>query len=212
MSSSKDSSNNFQPFSLLREDLQLHIAAFLPPQDLLHYQCVSKELASLNTDSIWKKRCQKRWQPWPRFRLTEEKHDELDQTLPNTSWQQRYISIEQEATRTELRASDLQNLQWYLSFVLSGIRGEGRSDHMKVSFTAANLLVVPGHPPLFYRIFNLPPPPSDHIRQTLRGDRPFSTTQYLKISDFPAHFIARKANDAEWLIVNENVMMVSSKE
>ena len=126
------------------------------------------------------------------------------------SWQQRYMEIEQDATRMHIKPSDFHNLKWYLSFVLSGIRGEGRSDHMPVTFTTGGFLLVPGYPPLPYEIINMEPPSSpSHIRQNLRGDRPFSTSQHIQISNFPIHFVTRKTSDAEWLIVNENVMIVS---
>jgi hypothetical protein len=204
-------SSNSSLDSILTEDaLLLYIAAFLPARDLLQYQSISKQFANLNTDSIWKEQCQQRWQPWPRYRLNEQRLATLEATT-TMSWQRQYLAVEQEATRTLLQTSDLHNSQWYLSFVLSGIRGEGRSDHMAVVFRSnPNLLVVPGHDPLPYEIRNETPPTSpSHIRATLRGDRPFSHRQWLRISNFPVHFVTRKAGDAEWLIVNENVMMVS---
>jgi hypothetical protein len=221
------------PFLKLREELLLHIASYLQPFDLLRYQCTSKELSKLNTEPIWEKLCEKRWEKWPRYRLTEEKRNDIimeqqnnnnnnnnnndnDNTgglLSNTSsWKERYFIIEEDATRLELRSDDLRNLKWYLCFVLSGIRGEGLSgDHMSVEFTiTGDYLLVPGYPPLPTQLINREPPTTcNHIRQNLRGDQPFSKTQYLSISNFPPHFITRKSSDAEWLIVNENVMMVS---
>jgi hypothetical protein len=192
---------------MLTDELLLYIAEFLPAQDLLRFQSVSNHFAALDTDSIWKERCKQRWQPWPRYRLSERRQN----ALPNTSWKQRYLAIEREATRTHLRMSDLQNSKWYLSFVLPGVRvREGRSEHIEVVFRA-NLLFVPGHHvPYRYEIVNEPPPAlPNHIRATLHGDRPFSNRQWLRISTFPVHFVTRKASDAEWLIVNENVIMVS---
>lgn len=203
-------------FSSLREELLLNIADYLPPKELLRFQCVSKELSELNTEPIWEKRCDERWKPWPRYRLTIEKRNELDSAGSVTSrmtWKMRYFAIEKDATRNTLRSHDLHNLRWYLSFVLSGIRGEGRSDHVAVEFAFGQVLLVPGYPPLSYKLVNeAPPSTGDHVRQNLRGDQPFSNTQYLRISDFPPHFISRKSSDAEWLIVNENVMMVSRGE
>lgn len=203
-------------FSNLREELLLNIAGYLLPGDLLRFQCVSKELSDLNTESIWERRCEDQWNPWPRYRLTDEKRNELDSAGASTfrmTWKRRYFVIEEDATRNTLRSQDLRNLKWYLSFVLSGIRGEGRSDHVSVEFAFGEVLLVPGYPPLPYQIVNeTPPTTGDHIRQNLRGDRPFSKTQYFRISEFPPHFISRKSSDAEWLIVNENVIMVSRGE
>ena len=84
---------------------------------------------------------------------------------------------------------------------------------MKVYFTPGQLLMVPDHPPLPYEIRNQQPPRDDHIRRILRGDQSFSNTQYVQICLSPAYFIARKTDDAEWLIVNKaEVIMVSSKK
>jgi hypothetical protein len=199
-------------FPSLTEELLLQVAEFLPAEDVLRFQSVSKETNQLNTDKLWKKLCETRWNPWPRYRLTEARGKDLDEQMPNTSWKDRYMAIEQDATRTELRESDLHNLRWYLCFVLSGIRGEGRSDHMPVRFLPCNIVMVPQYPPLTYQIIQETPPSSSHIRSTLRGDQPFSNHQWLQISHFPPHFVTRKQADAEWLIVNENVMMVSCKK
>lgn len=201
------------PFGLIPEELLLQVASYLPAQDLLQFQCVSTKTNRLNTDAIWKDLCEKRWKSWPRYSLTTERLEELDKRMPDTCWKTRYLVVEKDATRSELQPSDLHNLRWYLSFVLSGIRGEGRSDHMEVHFTPGQVLLVPGHPPLPYKIVRGQPPSSPRsIRANLRGDQPFSSIHWLQISDFPAHFVTRKRSDAEWLIVNENVIMVSCKK
>ncbi|CAB9509214.1 expressed unknown protein [Seminavis robusta] len=202
-------------FSCLTEELLLNVAEFLPAKDLLQFQCVSSELASLKTDSIWKQRCRDRWAPWPRFQLTSKREEELNRRFSSSddqkSWKVRYQLVEQQATCTELTLEDLQNLQWYLSFIISGVhRGETNSQLIPIQFCRNNHLMMMGHPPLPYQIICDTPPPSDHIRSGLRGDRPFSNTQYLQISEFPAHFITRKKSNAEWMIVNENVLIVST--
>jgi hypothetical protein len=201
------------PFLSLTEDLVLQISSFLPASDLLEFQCVSRDISLLKTDALWRNLCEKRWASWPRFQLTEKRQEELDKTMPTCSWKDRYRIVEKEATRTELKPCDLQDLNWYLSFVLSGVRGESRSDFMKVHFMENNILYVPGYPPLPYEIRNEPPPNSaSQIRKSQRGDRPFSTKQWLDINNFPPHFITRKLSSAEWLIVNDNVIFVSSRK
>lgn len=211
--------------STLVPDLLLNIAQYLTAKDLLQYQCISKEFSQLNTKSLWKDLCRKRWEPWPRYRIEEEEKDESDVSTEEDSktsdrgcsWQSRYLSVEKDATRMDLRSEDLQDLKWYLSFVLSGIRGEGRSDHMHASFHTSitdensGLLSVPGFSAMDYKIVcESPRRDGSHIRKNLRGDQPFSTTQYMTIGDLPALYITRKAKDAEWLIVNQRVMIVSS--
>ncbi|CAB9512010.1 expressed unknown protein [Seminavis robusta] len=200
-------------FSCLTEELLLSVAEFLPAKDLLQFQCVSRDLAALETDTIWKQRCQDRWAPWPRFKLASKRQEELERefsSVDQKSWKVRYGLVEQQATCTELTIDDLHNLQWYLSFILSGVRGESNTQLMPIRFCRNNHLAVMGHPPLPYRIVQDTPPSSDHIRSGLRGDRPFSDTQYVQISEFPAHFVTRKQSNAEWMIVNENVLIVST--
>jgi hypothetical protein len=204
--------------SLLTDELLLYIAGFLPVQDLLRFQSVSIHFADLDTDSIWKERCKLRWEPWPRYRLNERREVALDSIteMPNTSWKQRYLAIEREATRTQLQMSDLRRSKWYLSFVLPPgvlrVSEGGRSEHVEVVFRAnPNVLIVPAyHLPLPYEIMKeAPPTRPTHIRATFRGDRPFSNRQWLRIGRLPVHFVTRKASDAEWLLVNENHIFVS---
>jgi hypothetical protein len=158
--------------SILTDELLLYVAAFLPVQDLLRFQSVSTHFSNLETDSIWKERCKHRWQPWPRYRLTERRQEKLDSSTEtsNTRWKHRYRAIEREATRTRLLLSDLHHSNWNLSFVLSGTRGEGLFDHMKVFFRSnPNVFLVPGGGGSFvYVIIDEPPPTSsNHIRPTL---------------------------------------------
>ena len=195
-------------FSSISDDLVKHIASFLPPKDLLQFQCISSDLSRLDTDMIWKNLCQKRWDPWPRYRLTPERIQELNGNFPGVSWKDHYRRIEREATCIEIKQSDFLNLCWYLSFNLSGVRGETQSDWQKVHFTP-QFLMVPGYPPLPYAIMDDPPPRSLHIRPNRKGDQPFSTKQWLQIADFPSHGITRRLSNAEWMIVNENVTIVS---
>ena len=90
---------------------------------------------------------------------------------------------------------------------------ETRSDCHPIHFIPPNTLIVPGYQLLPYEIINDSPPiPAESFirRRSLCGDNPFSNTQWLRISNFPPHYITRKTYDAEWLIVNQNVTMISS--
>lgn len=210
------SSSLIQPcfFAALTDSLQLHVAEFLAPQDLLCFHCTCQQMALLDTEALWHGWCRQRWEPWPRYRLNQARLRALDtNVIPNKSWKQRYVQVEREATRTTLRQDDLVNLDWYLCFVLSaGIRGETRSDPLPITFFESGQLQVPGYDLLPCRIHNQAPPrsPEHCIRHDLRGDRPFSRTQWIDINDFPSHFVARQASTAEWLICNEFVVMVSA--
>jgi hypothetical protein len=215
----QSSSSSVLSFASLTDDLLLEIAKFVPAHDLLNFQCASIALSKLDTDKVWKTLCAKRWEPWPRYRLTADRlaaYDRVD-ILPNNNnttsiWKNRYRDMEREATRTKLELSDLQdttNVRWYLAFILSGVRGEARSEFIPIQFSTDNHLIAPGHPPMPYQIVEERPPPSSRIRADIRGDGPFSDTHYLQIVDFPAHVISRQRSNAEWLIVNEFVIMVS---
>lgn len=229
--------------SSLADELLLRVAEYLPVSDLVRYQGLAKKFRGLDADAtVWKRRCEARWEPWPRYRLTRERHAELllleegdnddgrEEQRPHPAslpprrrfWESRYAETEREASRSELRPSDLHGLRWHLSFVLSGVRGETMSDPVEVAFDpTTSSLLVPGYPPLPYRIVllgggddgrvGLLDSQRSRIRPDLRGDRPFSATHYVEISNFPPHLVSRKRSDAEWLIVNENVVIVSSK-
>ena len=203
-----------EPFRLLTDDLQRQIASYLSPKDLLSFCGLSSEFSALDVDALWREQCIRRWSTWPRYSINDDnRRQEFEKRHPNTLWKDRYRIVYQEATSTNVTTEDLVNLKWYLSFVLSGVRGETRSDFVQVRFTPMGTLLVPGYPPLPYHIENgHPPSSSNQIPLNLRGDQPFSTQQWLRVSDFPPHFVTRKLSNAEWLIVNENVMFVSCKQ
>jgi len=193
------------------EDLLLHIVSYLPAKDLLHFQCVSSETSRLQTNNTWKSLCKHRWEPWPRYRLTQEKIEEIFETFPEFTWKDHYRTTERSATCTEIKECDLLSLSWYLNFSLSGVRGELHSDFQSVAFSPAYLM-VPGHPPLSYEIVNEEPPCCSHNRESQRVAKPFSTKQWLRIADCPPHFIVKNKYNAEWLIANNNVSIVSCKK
>ena len=211
-----NSNNNDNVFSCLNEDLTLCVASFLVANDLLTLQSVSVACSKLPTQDIWKQLCIKRWEYWPRYNIsTPERYEKFcreEEDATNSTWQQRYQRIYYEATRMELQQEDLYNRCWYLCFNFTGMREDSRTPFGRVHFTPWGALLVPGYPPLPYEIVNeAPPTPPTHIRrQSLRGDRPFSESQYLRVSNFPHHYITKKLCDAEWLIVNQNVTMISS--
>lgn len=194
--------------SSLTEDVALEIASYLSAEDLLHLQCVSSRFSCLDTAHAWRNLCQWRWKQWSRYELTPERLDKLNKQCSNVTWKDHYRRVERDATRMTLKKSDLLDLCWFLSFVLSGVRGETNSDIQRVQFTS-DALFVPGYPPLNYEIVNETPPSSSHIRKNRMGDQPFSAKQWLKIADYPPHFITRRLSSAEWLITNESVTLVS---
>ena len=196
------------------EDITLHIASYLTAKELLQFQCVNSHTSQLDTNNVWKDLCKHRWKNWPRYKLTKEKIDDYESVMSNITWKQHYMRIEIDATRKTLTQNDLIHLQWYISFNLNGMREETRSEFQPIHFIPPNTLMVPGYQLLPYEIINdAPPIPAESFirRRSLCGDNnPFSNNQWLRISNFPPHYITRKTFDAEWLIVNQNVTMISS--
>lgn len=192
---------------MLTEDLALEIASFLPANDLLRFQCVSSSFSGLDTDVKWRNLCQWRWKPWPRYELTPERLNNLNTC---TTWKEHYRRVESDATRTKIKKSDLLDLRWFITFRLSGVRGETRSNPQRSTFSPDGLL-VPGYPALSYEIIDEAPPSPAHIHKSQMGDQPFSTEQWLKITDFPPHYITKSLSNAEWIISNANVILVSCK-
>jgi len=125
-------SSSTASFSNLREELLLSVAGYLPPRDLLRFQCVSKELFNLNTESIWERRCEERWEPWPRYQLTDEKRNELDSAGSATfrmTWKRRYFVIEEDAT---IARSTKSEMVFEFRFVGNTGRGSIRSRSRRI--------------------------------------------------------------------------------
>mmetsp|Transcript_8931 Transcript_8931/g.12979 ORF Transcript_8931/g.12979 Transcript_8931/m.12979 type:complete len:218 (-) Transcript_8931:111-764(-) len=196
----------------LTADSVLDIASFLQAKDLIRLEQTSSHFLSLEKEQLWKNLCQQRWEPWPRYKLIPERLEELKSSSPYCSWKKHFLRVEQEATSMEIKKCDLQNLNWFLSFSQSGVRGETRSDFQQVRFQESTLL-VPGYPPLPYEIVNQAPPEIvvTSLHNSQIGDQPFSKKQWLKIANFPPHAIAKRLANAEWIIANRNVTMVSCK-
>jgi len=100
----------------LSDELFLCVAGFLPPADLLRFQCVYRRTAALPTDSsCWRDLCIRRWRNQPRFALTPERERWLEANQP-LSWQRRYFFFESDARRTIISDFELQFLCWYMNF------------------------------------------------------------------------------------------------
>jgi len=195
----------------LMDDLLLHVASYLPAKDLIHFECISSTFSNLDIGKIWKRLCEIRWKPWPRYRLTPSRNDIISRNFANCGWKDHYLRVELEATSMEIKTSDLQNLSWFLSFTMTGVRGETASDLQQVHFRGS-VLLVPGYPPLPYEIVDETPPTIPSPRNCKIGDQLFSTKQWLRIANFPPHFITKRISNAEWFIANKNVKLVSSEK
>mmetsp|Transcript_4049 Transcript_4049/g.8587 ORF Transcript_4049/g.8587 Transcript_4049/m.8587 type:complete len:249 (-) Transcript_4049:2019-2765(-) len=179
-------------FATLSDDIQLMIASFHLPLDLLNVACVSNQFRGLNVDRIWKERCSERWKEWPRYRMSSSRISYLESKLPNTCWKQRFLWVEKDVVRTTLDQEEFESLGWYFNFTPSA---GGRGDETLTRCIFRNGLLHLArleYPPMPYRLDNVN-----------------SSQQRLIILPFPSHNIQRIDEDKEWLITNENVTFVS---
>lgn len=193
-------------FSSLADELLLHVASFLAPVHLLRLECLSTYTYRLDTDALWRNACQRRWEKWPRYRLTSERMSKMNRSDPRVGWKEQYRIVERDVIRTEVTMEELEELSWYFNYTRGG--GLIAEATLLKCFFKDNFLFLEGYPPLPVQIKEEMPP-----RPPIRADevaaRPFSKRQWLKIADFNPHFISRTSSNAEWLIINENVTFVS---
>jgi hypothetical protein len=181
--------------SLSDDILCSSLAPYFDAQDLLSIPCLSRRLraSDANLDPLWRKHCQRRWQHWPRYRLTDERDNELAERFPMYTWKQKYLWAEKDAMRTTLTKNELESLGWYFNFAPSA---GGREDETltRAVFRSGSLHLIgmPQYPPMPYRLVNVN-----------------SSQQQLLIVPFPSHNITRNEDDREFLIANENVTFVS---
>ena len=121
--SSSCSSSPISFASLTQQALKLfYVAEFLSPRDLLAYQSTCREMAQLYRQAligVRNCRCRQRWEPWPRYRLTTAREQDLlleSSAWGGSSWKKRwYGTVERDTTRTTLYETDLHQLDWYLT-------------------------------------------------------------------------------------------------
>ena len=94
---------------------------------------------------------------WPRYNLTAEREEELNKTLVALNWRDRYLYYEFETRRPCPTEEDLDTLRFHFNFTpLAG--GQGIRSLRPACFSHGRLL-VPGYPPLPYRLIDPPPHP-----------------------------------------------------
>jgi hypothetical protein len=100
----------------LSDEIFLYVAGFLPPADLLRFQCLCRRTAALPTDSTcWRELCIQRWRDKPRYALTPVREQWLEIHQP-LNWQRRYFFFESDARRTIISDFELQSLTWFMNF------------------------------------------------------------------------------------------------
>jgi hypothetical protein len=177
----------------LPDFILLHILSYTETNDLVRVEMVSIRLQNLETEELWKARCNDCWKEFPRYRLTGSRQRWLDEQLKYYSWKARYAWVKQDLSRTTLTKAELESLDWYFNFTpLAG--GQGK-DTLRRCIFRDGLLLAAGFPPLPYSLVNM-------------GSR----KQALAINDFPVHFVERLKSSGEWLIKNSNVTFVSCDE
>jgi len=219
----------------LLDELVLAVLTFLPAPSLVAVQRTCHHLGGLAGDgTIWRSLCAARWQNKPRYRLTAARERWLDVHLP-LPWKDRFAFFERDARRQHLHPSELVTNRWHFNFTPQA-GGRGRETLQLVHFRDDEpkpMLHMQGYPPLPYHLScksqpSLPgqpveapgvkaqwgPPTREQALMDDLIDAPSAgaspEVQVLYIANFPAHQVSRRESDWEWLIVNENVTLVSA--
>ena len=140
----------------LPDEILLNVAQFLHPRELLRCGAASRRMRALETDSLWRSICDQRWRAWPRYRLTTARERELDATMSELSWKERYRYFEADAARTHITEAELSSLRWHFNFTPQA-GGRGMATLVPARFGNGQL-TLPGYPTLPYRLRPVAPP------------------------------------------------------
>jgi len=133
------------------DELLTHIATFLPnAASLVAFECVSIRFASVPHEAAWRSLCERRWSDKPRYRLTDQRQQELNTHMSAVSWRRRYATFEVDGQRSSITEEELSSLGWYFNYTPDA-GGLGRETLRRVHFKQGRL-AVPDYPELPYAL------------------------------------------------------------
>ena len=217
----------------LPDDLILIALSFLNAKDLLSFQATCSRYFHLdNLQDHWRDLCRYRWKNWPMYALNERLNSG-EIIIGDQSWKQRYRWVEGDYKRMHISNEEVESLEWTFNFLpWAGGSPDGQS---RAFFHEDHLYLVKYlwmYPSLPYNIVNVNRDdesngnilgnveylgsmelaigaPLRAAAETARASETrLSTTQYIRIGNFPIHYIARTAIGG-WLVWNDNVVFFS---
>lgn len=103
---------------VIPDDLILNILSFVEAADLTFFQATCERYRNLpGVDELWRKLCRQRWQTWPIYSLRVDISSEGGPGIPGSTWKERYVWVERDYLRTEIRIDELEGLEWYFNFL-----------------------------------------------------------------------------------------------
>lgn len=177
------------------DSLLLAVASYLAVPDLASFEALSRKFRGMR-DGIdahcWRPACHRRWSAMPRYRWENLRATHPRLAGEGWTWRGRYAWVEGDAARTRLTEDELAGRRWRFNF--SPAAGGRGTATLRACRFRGGWMHVPEYPPLPYRLVD-----RDGGVHTLR------------VANFPPHEIERLP-DGEWLILNENVTIVSCHE
>jgi hypothetical protein len=201
----------------LPDELLVAALSFASARDLIDAQSTAKRLRNLDTDALWKTLCQHRWKDWPMY------VNRSMESIPGSSWKDRYIWVEEDCARTELIIDELQRLEWNFNFLPWANRNPAGDTVSRCYFVGGRLYLLKYlwiYPRLDYEIVddttnivdvgdNVMDEPLQAAAALARTSHPrCSQTQQVRVAHFPQHRVARTSQGG-WLLWNENVVFFS---
>lgn len=218
------------------DELILGALSFVEAKDLINFQATCKRYRNLETEDLWRALCAHRWQGWPIYssddRLRHNPNEEREES-PASTWKGRYEWVERDFRRTEITQDDLESLEWHFNFLpWAGGSSNGTGTRSLAYFHQGRLFILKYlwmYPSLNYEVItrnteidsredaNLRGGLEEVILEPLRlavisagtSSPRYSDIQYIQISSFPPHFVARTSVGG-WILWNENVVFFSA--
>ena len=221
---------------LIPDELILVCLSFLQAKDVLTFQETCRRYQNLNAEDHWRALCERRWQDWPIYladdRLRRDP-SEVVEGSPASTWKDRYKWVECDFRRTEITQEELETLEWHFNFLpWAGGNSNGTGTRSPAYFHRNCLYLVNYlwiYPSLNFEVLTydtdnlsvddiffragLEVVLGEPLRQAIifagTSNPRHSTTQYVQVSLFPPHYIAR-TSEGGWVLWNENVVFCSA--
>lgn len=212
------------------DEIVLNILSYVGARDLLAFQGACRHYRNLPTEQVWKALFRRRCTSYSIY----AQNTSIEKVA--LTWKGRYQWLERDIARTELTMSDLQELKWQFSYVPWAGESSASSEAYFYQNRLFLLKYLWIYPNLDCSLVDIPEDRGDGsdfvqdenqhvfdeglesavqepleqalILADMTGPR-YSVLQYLRISRFPPHYVARASNGG-WIVWNHNVVLFTN--